>query len=348
MKNQKKIQKITGALPLLIILALITIISCNKRSTGTKAVRRYSVMGGIILEIKLYGEPDQLKAVFDIIYKKVSEVDKICNLYSPTSELSQLNNTAYAKPFVCSELLWDVLMESKKYYELSEGAFDISATPLMKLWGFYRKRKTLPSEKELNEAQKLVGLHKVIFDSEAKSVKFTLPGMRLDLGGIAKGYAVNLAAKFAKKENVKIGIINLGGNAYCFPEPFPEKKTYTIAVRDPLGENSICGVVELLDQSVATSGDYERYVVINGRHYAHIMNPETGDPVENMLSVTVITPSATVSDALSTIVFIKGAKFAEKYNKRHAETSFLIIKRNSKGIPEGIQIGDVWKGPGFY
>ena len=337
--------KKSGLFSLFITFALITImttISCKKQSSNVKVVKQYSVMGGIILEVKLYGDPDELKPVFDIIYNKVHEVDTTCNLYSPESELSQLNDTAYDNPFACSNLLWNVLMESKKYYELSDGAFDISATPLMKLWGFYRKRKTLPSEQELKEAGKLVGLNKVVFDVKAKTVRFTVPGMRLDLGGIAKGFAVNLAAKFAKKENVKIGIINLSGNAYCFPEPLPGNKAYTIGVRNPVDKNLIFSTVELLDQSVATSGDYERYVVINGKHYSHIMNPKTGDPVENMLSVTVITPSATVSDALSTTVFIKGAKFAEKYNKNHPETSFLIIQRVNKGVPEVIKIGDAW------
>ncbi len=326
----------------LALIILVTTVSCNMKSNNAKVVKQYSVMGGIILEVQLYGNPDTLNSAFDTIYQQVHRVDKVCNLYNPKSELSRLNDTAYEKPFICSDLLWNVLMESKRYYELSGGAFDISATPLMKLWGFYRKRKTLPSEIELREAQKLVGLHKVIFDLKAKSVKFTEPGMRLDLGGIAKGYAVNLAATYAKKENVQIGIINLAGNAYCFPKPFPGKKAYTIGVRDPLDKNLICGTVEMLNQSVATSGDYERYVVINGRHYTHIMNPKTGDPIENMLSVTIITPSATVSDALSTTVFIKGAKFAEQYHKDHPDTSFLIIHRNSNSEAESIKIGDAW------
>ena len=337
--------KIVRFLPLLvvvIIIAVMTVSISTGRNRKTTEVRHYSVMGGIILEVKLYGTAAELKSAFDALYHQVELVDKTCNIYKPESELSRLNKTAYEKPFVCSELLWNLLMESKRYYEISDGSFDISATPLMKLWGFYRKRKTLPSPEEVSEAKKHIGLDKVIFDTSSRSIRFTAPGMRLDLGGIAKGFAVDLAAKAAKKQNIKAGIINLSGNAYCFPEPFPGKEKYVIGVRNPLHKNAICGTLSLLDQSVATSGDYERYVIINGKHYAHIMDPRTGDPVENMLSATVITTSATAADALSTTIFINGAKFAEKFHKKHPETSFLIIRKDKQGNPEMIKIGNIW------
>jgi len=338
-------EKISRVFPLailfLVIFILFFFIQRNK-DREILAVRRYSVMGGIFLDVKLYGKPEELNSAFDAIFQKVNEVDKVCNIYKPESELSRLNQSAYDQPFVCSKLLWDVLWESKKYYELSGGAFDISAAPLMKLWGFYRKRKTLPSPEELIEVKKYVGLNKVIFDKEKRSIKFTLPGMRLDLGGIAKGFAVDLAANVAKKYNITAGLINLSGNAYCFPKPFPGKKRYIIGVRNPIHKNAICGKITLMNQSVATSGDYERYVIIKGRHYAHIMDPRTGDPVENMLSATVITPSATAADALSTSIFINGAKFAEKFHKSHPDTSFLIIRKNDKGLSEMLKIGDAW------
>ena len=337
--------KIIRFLPLLTVVILIVLMAVFSSTVGdrkTTEVRRYSVMGGIILEVKLYGTAVELRSAFDALYHQVELIDKTCNIYKPESELSRLNRTAYKKPFVCSELLWNLLLESKRYYEISGGSFDISSTPLMQLWGFYRKRKTLPSSEEVTEAKKHIGLDKVIFDTSGRSIKFTVPGMRLDLGGIAKGFAVDLAVKAAKKQNIKAGIINLSGNAYCFQEPFPRKDKYVIGVRNPLHKNTICGTVSLLDQSVATSGDYERYVIINGKHYAHIMDPRTGDPVENMLSATVITTSATAADALSTTIFINGAKFAEKFHKKHPETSFLIIRKNRQGKPEMIKIGNIW------
>lgn len=330
-----------------LLLAIPVFVGCGKRpapqQNHTPLVKQYAVMGGIILEIKFYHSGELEQRAMKAAYAQVAAVDTTCNIYNPESEISKLNATAYNKPFKCSDLLWNVLMKSKKFYELSDGAFDISAGPLMKLWGFHRKRKSLPSQREIDKAKKLVGLNKVIFNEKDQSVKFTVDGIKFDLGGIAKGYAVDLAVEAAEKSGIKSGLINLAGNAYCFPEPPPGKKVYVIGVRHPKNKTALCGAVDLLDQSVATSGDYERYVVINGQKYAHIMNPATGKPVQKMLSVTVVTPSATDSDALSTSIFIKGAKLAEKVRKEIPGTSVLIIKTDETGAKtEVIKIGDIW------
>ena len=330
--------------PILILVFLFTgIYGCTGKEAPALHSRYYSVMGGIILEIKLYGTEENTSKIADKIYKQVEEVDKTCNIYKPETELSRLNASAYSAPFKCSPLLWKLMIISKHYYDLTDGAFDISETPLLKLWGFYRKRKQLPTAAETAKAKEKVGLDKVIFDMKNHTVKFTVQGMRLDLGGIAKGFAVQKAAEYAKKIGVKRGIINLSGNAYCFQEPFPGRKNYIIGVKNPLRKNAICGKVKILDQSVATSGDYERFVIINGKHYAHIMNPETGKPVENMLAVTVITPDAADADALSTSVFIKGEKFAKKIMDEIPGTSFLIIRKNKSGIPTMKKLGTCWE-----
>lgn len=276
-------------------------------------------------------------------YEQVAAIDSTCNIYDPESEISKLNATAYQKPFKCSDLLWEVLEKSRYFYHLTDGAFDISAGPLMKLWGFHRKRKTLPDAKEIAEVKKLVGLDKVVFNKKEKTIKFLKKGIKLDLGGIAKGFAVAKAAEAAKKCGVKSGLINLAGNAYCFPNPPPGKNDYLIGVRHPRDKTSLCGTVNLLDKSVATSGDYERYVIIDGKKFAHIMDPATGKPIQHMLAVTVVTPDATDADALSTGIFIKGPEFAKKVIKEIPKTSILIIKTDETGEKtEIIRIGDIW------
>jgi thiamine biosynthesis lipoprotein len=177
-----------------------------------------------------------------------------------------------------------------------------------------------------------------------RTVEFTVPGMALDLGGIAKGYAVGMAAETAKRLGITSGVVNLSGNAYCFPKPFPGKTTYRVGVKNPLNKSKIIGSFTMLDSSVATSGDYERYVVIEGRHYTHIMNPRTGRPVQNMLSVTVVTPRAVDSDALSTSIFIKGAEFAEKIVGEFPRTSVLIIRRDpATGAVKTFGFGPIWR-----
>lgn len=344
----KYLRKISIGYRLLLILSSAWLLcSCGKGPAAKQDAeilqRQYAVMGGIILEIKFYNNGEREQKAMKAAYEQVVQVDSICNIYNPESEISILNATAYDQPFKCSDLLWDVLKKSQEFYLLSEGSFDISAAPLMKLWGFHRKRKTLPTKEEIAKERKIVGLDKVIFNGQDKSIQFIAKGMKLDLGGIAKGYAVEKAAEAAKKCGIKSGLINLAGNAYCFPVPPPGKNTYVIGVRHPSNKQALCGAVDLLGQSVATSGDYERYVLIDGQKFAHIMDPTTGKPVQHMLAVTVVTPNATTSDALSTAIFINGAKFAEKVCKEIPRTAVLIIKTDASGEKtEMIKIGKIW------
>jgi thiamine biosynthesis lipoprotein len=310
------------------LTSIFFFLACSKNNESKILIRRYVVMGGSILEFKLYDNGDKEKKAIKLAYQKVAEVDAECNIYKPESELSKLNKIAADKPFKCSPLLWDLLKISQKYYKMTDGSFDISSGPLIKLWGFHRKNKILPSEEKLSKIKKLIGLDKVIFNDLDKTVKFTVKGIQLDLGGIAKGYAVQLAADELKKQGITSGIINLAGNAYCFPKPPQDKNFYTIGIRHPLLKETVCGVVNILKQSIATSGNYERFVVINGHKYTHIMDPASCKPVEDMLSVTVVTPNATDADALSTSIFIKGASFAEKICEQIPGTAVLIINRD--------------------
>lgn len=246
-----------------------------------------------------------------------AEFDRVvrtCNLYDPESELSRLNRSAAETPFSCSDELWVLLCEARQAYEFSGGAFDITAKPLMDLWGFYRRRgDALPSEAEIAEVKKRVGLDKVLFDDEKQTVKFTVPGMAFDLGGIAKGYAVDQAAEAALQAGVRRGVIDLGGNLRLLPEPPPGKPFYRVGIRNPKNRDELLPEpLELRNASISTSGDYERYVTIGKQRYGHIMNPKTGLPTQADYSVTVIAPSAMLADWLSTSVFLEGEELGER------------------------------------
>jgi thiamine biosynthesis lipoprotein len=332
-------------LPVILLIAAIAISSLTIKPEKLHCeTRQYPIMG-TMAQVTVYGSKELTEKAADAVQDEFIRVENHCNIFNPDSELSRLNKSAFNEPFKCSDLLWDILMESKRFYQISNGAFDISAKPLMKLWGFYRKQKKLPDQSEIDKVLKYTGLDKVKFNEQDHSIKFTIPDLSLDLGGIAKGYAVGLAAKKAKELGISRGLINLGGNMYCFPEPPPGKKAYTIAIRNPLDKSTVCGTVDLKNTSVATSGNYERYVIIDGQRYTHIMNVKTGKPVKNMLSATVITPLATDSDALSTSIFINGEAFARKICAKFPATSVLIIRHpeNQPDKTEVIKIGSIWK-----
>ncbi len=303
--------------------------------------RTYPVMG-TVAEVSFYGPREQAVAAADKVYEVFREVEKTCSIFNPASELARLNQSAAGRPFACSPLLWEALSESRRAWKLSHGAFDITARPLMVLWGFYVKaKKGLPGDAERLAALDKVGLEKVIFDDAARTVRFTRPEMSFDLGGIAKGFAVERAANAVRKLGVETGIINLGGNMYCFPAPPPGKEAYEIGIRDPIAPSKPCGEIACRDISISTSGNYERYVVIDGRRYTHIMNVKTGMPVAGMLSVTVVTPRPTDSDWISTSVFINGPGFAEEIRKIIPGTDILVVQEGAKG-QEIFRFGGIW------
>ena len=214
----------------------------------------------------------------------------------------------------------------------------------MELWGFYRKQSRLPSQAEVAQAMAKVGFDQVELDSGTHEVRFKSPDIKIDLGGIAKGYAVDLACAAAAKAGARSGVVNLGGNLRCLSEPPPGKTSYTIGLKDPFAKESTLGEFEALDLSAATSGNYERYVTIDGKRYTHIMDPSTGKPVTGSIAVTVVGPSATVCDALSTTCFVKGAAAARPLLDKLGYSAFFI--REKPGKPEEteqIEIGATWR-----
>jgi thiamine biosynthesis lipoprotein len=308
----------------------------------TSVERVYPVMG-TMATVKIYGPDEIADKAADKVQDVFQDVQDICNIFDPKSEIARLNASAADKPFRCTRMLWDLLQIARRAYEISDHSFDITVKPLMDVWGFYRSREMMPSEPEIKNAMKLVGLDKVIFNDKAHTVKFPVKGMAFDLGGIAKGFAVDMASEAVKNMGINSGAINLGGNIYCLPVPPPARSAYSIAVRNPMRKNEICGAVEVKDQALSTSGNYERYVMIGDKQYTHIIDAKKGVPVADMLAVTVITPKAVDADYLSTSIFINGLEFAEKIRKNYSRTSFLIIRRSAEAsTPEIIKIGSVW------
>lgn len=273
-------------------------------------------------------------------HEAVREVEKTCNIFDPESELSMLNATAADEPFACSDLLWDVLTRARAFWRDSGGVFDVTIDPLMKLWGFHSKRETLPSTEEIAEAKRLTGLDKVAFDDEKHTVKFTEPGMSINLGGIAKGYALDRAADAVRKLGVKTGWIEIGGNILALPKKSGGGK-YAAGIKNPFHKEQLLGKTAISDAAISTSGNYERYVVIDGKQYTHIIDPATGLPVSGMDSVTVIAPTGVASDALSTSIFIAGPDAVAGWTKKFPGLRVLIV-RGPADKPEILKYGKGW------
>jgi thiamine biosynthesis lipoprotein len=286
--------------------------------------RDSQVMMGTFIEVI---SPD--KEAPNIVFSEIKRIEGLLSKYKGDSEVAKLNTLGKLK--VSPDTLY-VLQKAKEFWQLSDGAFDITVGPLMDLWGFTDKKYYLPKKEEINQALSKVGFDKIIFNIDDNVVEFKVLGMKIDLGAIAKGYAVDCAVKKLKEHRIKSCLINAGGQIYCLGDKPPHQnfwcggkfgRPWNIAVRGPRNKG-FWDYLKLKDKAVATSGDYEQYFINNGKRYAHIFNPKTGYPSNSgIVSVTVIAPDGLTADALSTSIFIlgkdKGLKLAKKFNNVDVE-----------------------------
>lgn len=222
-----------------------------------------------------------------------------------------------------SPLVLELFREAKRFFADSEGAFDISVEPLVKSWGFLGGPQRVLSEKEVGELLNLIGLDK----AREEGGRIVRPeSMKFDWGGIAKGWAVDLAAKAILARGIQKGFINAGGNLYCWGAN-AEDSPWKIGIKHPRREGFL-GILEISGVGAATSGDYQRYFEANGIRYHHIIDPQTGFPARGKQSVTVIGPQAMICDALSTALFVSSRP--EKILARFPDYGAVLVDQDGR------------------
>ncbi|MGH2272391.1 FAD:protein FMN transferase [Anaerohalosphaeraceae bacterium U12dextr] len=264
-----------------------------------------SVMGTFAQVTVAAASEEQAHSFITAAFAEMDKVNRIMNDWDPNSEISQLTQTAYPEPKVVSPELFEVIAASVEYSKLSEGAFDITVGPETQLWRQMQKTGQKPSPEALTTARAKVGYEKVTLNPAEKTVQFAVEGMKLDVGAIAKGYAVDIAMEAMRTQGAVAGMVDLGGNVRCFG-PGPAGGNWYIGLRDPRHTEKTLIKLRLNEMAVATSGDYERYAVVDGQPQSHILNPKTSESVKELASVTIIAPTAMQADALSTAVSVLG------------------------------------------
>ncbi len=257
-------------------------------------------------ELSFWGDENECNKASNIARTIFREVETIANRFDRQSELSQLNATSAGEWFECSDKLWELLNISRHAFEESDGAFDITTLPLTELWRSCGRTNKLPSAEKLQETLALVGMKDIEWDNEGQRVRFLKPGISFDLGGVAKGFAVDWAYEsILDNTDIRTGLINLGGNIKLLPIA-PEAEGYRIGVTNP--RNSKGDVAEVLfvegGNALASSGPYERYVVIDNKQYGHILDPRSGFPARVIAGVSVIAPTAAEADWRGTAFFV--------------------------------------------
>jgi thiamine biosynthesis lipoprotein len=260
-----------------------------------------------------------------IVFAEARRIENLLSKYLPDSEVSRLNRAGKLK---VSPDTFYIIKKSKEFWQVTGGAFDITIAPLVDLWGFTSRQHNLPGENSIKAALELVGSDKIILHEKDNMVEFKLPGMKIDLGAIAKGFAVDCAVKLLKDNNIDNCLINAGGQVYALGEG--PKGKWKVAVQNPR-KPGISRPLELKDQSASTSGDYEQFFLKDGKRYCHIINPKTGQAINSgIVSVTIVDRSGLNADALSTAVFILGEEGLKMLKNKFPETRFYI--KQGKGL----------------
>lgn len=315
-------------LPILIFCAFIP---AGAQPGGPMKVNRSIMVMGTIAEVTVYGEDEsKIDEAIEKVFKVFEDIDKEMSLYKEESELSRLNATAYENPVRISGVLMRLIQKSVWFSEITGGAFDITVGPLMEIWGFMETREALPDDGMVRDALGKAGYKKIVIDEENQTIQFKVPGMRIDLGGIAKGYAIDLAVTELMKGGIENALVNLGGNMYALGSP-PGETAWEVGVRDPRDREGIVEILRLKNRAVATSGNYEKFVQIGPDKYSHIMDPRTGVPVSGILSVTVTADTALETDALSTAFFVMGYENAADMRNGPGNVEALFILPDSGG-----------------
>ena len=300
-------------------------------------------MGTVIIN-HVTGEHPQ--SVLHEVQDEISRLNRLLSRFVEASDISRVNRGAGRSPIKVSEETFQLLSDSLGYSKLSQGLWDMTICPLVMLWEEAKRELTVPGRQMIEKAKALVGYQDVILNEEAKSVFLPKAKQAIDLGGIGKGYAADQIIRLFKSHQIDSGFTNFGGNVSAVGSK-PDGTPWNIGIQHPRNPQELVGLVPVIDKSVVTSGDYQRfYRATDGNHYHHIIDPKTGYPSDSgLISTTIIADSSATADALSTLTFLSGLERSKDILKDYEGVEAVLIDKHltvylTKGIKddfEGIQ-----------
>jgi FAD:protein FMN transferase len=279
---------------------------------------------GSTYSIAVYGyDRNQLETAVQAAFDEARRLDDMLSNYKPESEWSEVNRNAVRRPVHVSPELYRLLSDCLNYSGRSEGAFDISVGALMKVWGFYKGSGRLPHRAEVAAAVQKVGYRHIHLDPAAQTVKFDRPGVEIDPGGIGKGYAVDHMVDVLVHKGIRIALVTGSASSiYGLGAPPTEARGWRVQIRDPRDARKTVAEVFLKNQSMSTSGGYEKFFRAEGKMYCHIMDPRTGYPAQGSASVSVVAPRTLDSEAWTKPYFINGRQWAASHKPRDFRVYF--------------------------
>jgi len=328
-----KIKKIN----MLLLPVLAAVYLHNMPVYGADQAQREFFAMDTVMSVTVNGEGAE--AACDAAVSEVNRLDELLSTGKDSSEVSKIN---MAGGGTLSEDGQKLLKKALELYEVSDGLFDVSIYPVMELWGFTSGDYHVPAEDELGEALSLVDASCIDFDEGTGEVSFEKEGMKIDFGGIAKGYTSSRMIDILRERGITSALVNLGGNVQALGAK-PDGSRWRVGVQDPEKKGGLLGVLSIADLAVITSGGYERFFEENGQTYHHIIDTRTGFPADSgLLSVTIVTEDGMLADGLSTFLFAAGADRAVEFWREQKEDFEMILctADGSLLVTEGL--GDIF------
>lgn len=291
--------------------------------------RRSMKLMGNRFEITVVGsDPVWAHRMIDIGVAEIQRIETLLTTYAENSETNLVNKHAGIGPVEVSRETFDLIKRSLRISEITQGAFDISYGSVdKKLWNFDAKMTQLPDAKTAKRMVRLINYRNILLDESAQTVFLKEKGMRIGFGGIGKGYAAEMAKKVLMEQGVEAGIVNASGDLTAWGYQ-PNGQPWTVGIVNPNLSGQVFSYMNVTNMAIATSGNYEKFVMINGKKYSHTIDPRTGLPVRGIKSVTIITLNAEIADAMATPVTIMGIKAGLDMVNQIKDMEAIVIDDN--------------------
>ena len=273
----------------------------------------------------LANEENFANANIDLAVAEISRIEKLLTTFSNDSVTFQINENAGIQPVVVPKEVFDLIFRCQMISKMTQGAFDISYGSIdKKFWNFDLNMTSLPDKDLAKKAVELINYENILLNEKDKTVFLKNKGMRIGFGGIGKGYAAECAKKILQQNGIESGIVNAAGDltAWGYQE---NGEAWTIGIADPNKKESVFSTFNITNTSVATSGNYEKFVIIDGKKYSHTIDPKTGFPISGIKSVTIIAENAEIADALATPVTVMGIEVGLNFINQIPNIGCIII-----------------------
>ena len=314
---------------LLLGAALRPITGFARQASSAKYIERAAFTMGSIVTIKAYCADERLgNAAIDEAFREMKTVDRLMSVFDNESQLSLVNRHAGEREVRVDSRIIEVVERADHFSKLTDGAFDVTVEPLMELYGFRDDgAHPFPTDTQIANVLDSVGMHNVTINKNHSALSLARSATKLDFGGIAVGYAIDRAAAILKSNGIASAIINHSGDIYAIGSP-PEEEGWEVGITDPLQTDDIITTVRIKDQALSTSGNYENFIQADNRTIGHILDPHNGRTAVNILSGTVIAPTAIEADALSTGFFVLGIEKSKQVLEQHGNARFVAVLQN--------------------